>query len=119
VQVNSLSGQEDWIYIHLEVQGSAQDEFAERMFVYNYRIYDRYRRPVASMAVLADDTPSLKIEGFSFEVLGCKHSLLFLVAKLLDYACRAEALKNDPSPFALVSARQKIPIILRIVLPNI
>jgi hypothetical protein len=30
-------------------------EFAERMFVYNYRLYDRYRRPIASMAVLADE----------------------------------------------------------------
>jgi hypothetical protein len=103
VQVNRLSGQEDWIYIHLEVQGSAQAEFAERMFVYNYRIYDRYRRPVASMAVLADDTPSWKPEEFSYEVLGCKHSLQFPVAKLLDYADRAEALENDPNPFALVT----------------
>ncbi len=103
VQVNRLSGQEDWIYIHLEVQGSAQAEFAERMFVYNYRIYDRYRRPVASMAVLADDTPSWKPQEFSFEVLGCKHSLQFPVAKLLDYANRAESLEVDPNPFALVT----------------
>lgn len=27
------------------------------MFVYNYRIFDRYDRPVASLAVLADDDP--------------------------------------------------------------
>ncbi len=103
VQVNRLSGEEDWIYIHLEVQGTAQDEFAERMFVYNYRIYDRYRRPVASMAVLADDTASWKPQEFSFEVLGCKHSLQFPVAKLLDYADRVESLENDPNPFALVT----------------
>jgi len=103
VRVTRPSGQEDWVYIHLEVQGTAQAEFAERMFVYNYRIYDRYRRPVASMAVLADDTPSWKPEGFSYEVLGCKHSLQFPVAKLLDYADRVDALENDPNPFALVT----------------
>ena len=103
VQVNRLSGQEDWIYIHLEVQGTAQAEFAERMFVYNYRIYDRYHRPVASMAVLADDTPSWKPQEFSYEVLGCKHSLQFPIAKLMDYADRAESLENDPNPFALVT----------------
>ena len=45
-------GSERWVYVHLEVQGSAQAEFAERMFVYNYRLYDRYRQPVASLAVL-------------------------------------------------------------------
>ena len=103
VQVNRLSGQEDWIYIHLEVQGTAQAEFAERIFVYNYRIYDRYHRPVASMAVLADDTPSWKPQEFSYEVLGCNHSLQFPVAKLLDYADRVESLENDPNPFALVT----------------
>ena len=103
VQVHRLSGQEDWIYIHLEVQGTAQAEFAERIFVYNYRIYDRYRRPVASMAVLADDTASWKPQEFGYEVLGCKHSLQFPVAKLLDYADQAQALENDPNPFAIVT----------------
>jgi hypothetical protein len=103
VQVNRLTGQEDWIYIHLEVQGSAQAEFTERMFVYNYRIYDRYRRPVASMAVLADGTPSWKPQAFSYEVLDCQMGIRFPIAKLLDYADRAEALESDPNPFALVT----------------
>lgn len=58
VKVTRQSGQEDWIYIHIEVQGSAQAEFAKRMFVYNYRLYDRYQQPIASMAVLADETAS-------------------------------------------------------------
>ena len=71
VRVTRLTGQEDWIYIHLEIQGTAQAEFAKRMFVYNYRIFDRYDRPVASMAVLADDSLSWKPQEFGFEVLGC------------------------------------------------
>ena len=103
VRVTRLTGQEDWIYIHLEVQGTAQGEFAERMFVYNYRIYDRYRRPVASMAVLADDSANWKPQEFGFEVLGCKHTLQFPVAKLLDYAEREQSLQDDPNPFALVT----------------
>ena len=103
VRVTRLTGQEDWIYIHLEVQGTAQTEFAERMFVYNYRIFDRYRRPVASMAVLADDGLNWKPQEFSYEVLGCKHSLQFPVAKLLDYASQETTLQDDPNPFALVT----------------
>lgn len=103
VQVHRLSGEEDWIYIHLEVQGTAQAEFAERIFVYNYRIYDRYRRPVASMAVLADDTASWKPQGFSYDVLDCQMGIRFPVAKLLDYADQAQALESDPNPFAIVT----------------
>jgi len=103
VRVRRLSGEEDWIYIHLEVQGSPQVEFAERMFVYNYRLYDRYRRPVASMAVLADESENWCPEQFGFEVLGCRHTLEFPTAKLLAYAGREEALQDQPNPFALVT----------------
>jgi Putative transposase, YhgA-like len=70
VRVTVLNGDENWIYIHLEVQGTKQAEFAERMFVYNYRIYDRYDRPVASMAVLADEHERWKPTSYGFEVLG-------------------------------------------------
>jgi hypothetical protein len=45
-------GQEAWLLIHVEVQGQREQGFPERMFVYSYRIYDRYRRPVVSLAVL-------------------------------------------------------------------
>jgi hypothetical protein len=57
VRVTLTGGAETWILVHIEVQGSREAEFAERMFVYNYRLFDRYRRPVASLAVLADDVP--------------------------------------------------------------
>ena len=103
VQVHRLSGQEDWIYLHLEIQGSAQAEFAKRMFVYNYRIFDKYDRPVASMAVLADDSLDWKPQAYSFEALGCQHTLKFPVAKLMDYAQQEPTLETDPNPFALVT----------------
>jgi len=103
VQVYSISGSEELLYIHLEVQGTAQTEFAERMFVYNYRIYDHYRRPVASMAVLADDSPSWKPQDFGYQVLGCQMGIHFPVVKLQDYAGGEQALADDPNPFALVT----------------
>ena len=84
VRVTLQNGDENWIYIHIEVQGTMQTEFAERMFVYNYRLYDRYRHPIASMAVLADEYVQWKPTSYSFTVLGCKHTLEFPVAKLTD-----------------------------------
>ncbi|MAL00774.1 MAG: hypothetical protein CL536_01290, partial [Alcaligenaceae bacterium] len=35
-------------------QSSPEADFAERMMIYHYRIFDRFRRPVASLAMLAD-----------------------------------------------------------------
>ena len=36
------------------------------MFVYSYRIYDRYRRPVVSLAVLCDDQPNWRPDRFEY-----------------------------------------------------
>jgi len=104
VRVSLLNGDENWIYLHLEVQGSKQAEFAERMFVYNYRLYDRYRRPIASMAVLADKHIHWKPTSYGYEVLGCKHSLEFPVAKLTDYSDKLEKLLLLDNAFALITA---------------
>ncbi len=103
VRVTRLSGAEGWIYIHVEVQGSPQTDFAERMFVYNYRLYDRYHRPVASMAVLADQSEDWRPGSFGFVVLGCEHTLRFPTAKLLDYVGRENELQGQTNPFALVT----------------
>ena len=102
-KVALLDGSERWVYVHLEVQGSAQAEFAERMFVYNYRLYDRYRQPVASLAVLADNTANWRPNHFGFAVLGCEHELRFPAVKLLDYATHQDQLYTNPNPFALVT----------------
>ena len=102
-KVALLDGSERWVYVHLEVQGSAQAEFAERMFVYNYRLYDRYRQPVASLAVLADSSANWRPNHFGFAVLGCEHELRFPAVKLLDYAAQQDQLYSNPNPFALVT----------------
>lgn len=47
------NGQEQWLLLHIEVH-LKDDDFSERMFVYFYRIYDEYKKDVASIAVLAD-----------------------------------------------------------------
>ena len=57
VRVQTRDGDEQWVYVHIEIQGQRDPEFAERLFVYNYRLYDRYRRPVATLALLADRGP--------------------------------------------------------------
>ena len=57
VKVWLKSGEEQWVLIHIEVQTSEDRKFAWRMYVYNYRLFDKYNREVASFAVLGDDNP--------------------------------------------------------------
>ena len=104
VRVTTLAGEEDWLCVHIEVQGEVDHDFERRMFVYNYRIFDTYDRPVASLAVLADDDPAWRPDRFGYERLGCRHSLQFPVAKLVDHMTDEAALLRNPNPFALVTA---------------
>ena len=104
VRVTELCGNESLIYIHVEVQGTKQAEFAERMFVYNYRIFDRYKRPVASLAVLADEHKMWKPASYGFSVLGCRHTLEFPVAKLTDYEDQLDELLASDNAFGWITA---------------
>ena len=103
VRVTRQGGEAEWIYVHLEVQGDMQAAFAERMFVYHYRLYDRYRKPIASLAVLADDQTHWQPESFDYEVFGCRLGLRFPVAKLLDWAGSEAKLADSSNPFAVIT----------------
>ena len=101
VQVWRKGGNETWVLIHVEVQGQERPNFAKRMFVYNYRIFDRYDRPVVSLALLADQRPGWRPDSFGYELWGCKVGIEFPVVKVTDYAGKWEELEADPNPFAV------------------
>ena len=52
VKVWLKTGEERWVAIHVEVQGRREGNFTERMYVYNFRTYDRHRVRVASLAIV-------------------------------------------------------------------
>ena len=100
VKVWQPDGEETWLLIHIEIQSQVQSVFAERMYVYNNRIFDRYRRKVVSLAVLADDQPSWRPCEYSYEIWGCQVLLKFPMVKLLDYQQRT--LEESTNPFAVI-----------------
>jgi len=102
VKVWRTGGEEAWVLIHLEVQSQEETNFAERMFVYHYRIYDRYKRRVASIAVLGDERSSWRPNQFESELWGCEVFFRFPVVKLIDYQQQWSALEDSSNPFATV-----------------
>ena len=48
VKVWRVSGEQVWVLVHIEVQSQSEKDFAQRMYVYNYRLSDQFNRPVAS-----------------------------------------------------------------------
>lgn len=104
VRVHTHDGGQRWVLIHLEVQGRRERAFAERIFSYHYRAYDRFRRPVASLVLLTDDSPRWRPHRFCYQLFGCQIQLDFSVVKLSDYAPRLEQLLRQSNPFGLVAA---------------
>jgi len=102
VKVWRNTGQEVWVLIHLEVQSQYKKVFPERMYIYNYRSFDRYGRQVASFAILSDDRPGWRPDSYGYELWGCRVRLDFPTVKLLDYRERWEELENSRNPFAVV-----------------
>lgn len=68
VKVWRKNGSEAWVLVHVEVQAWEEAEFAERMYIYNYRLFDRYHRQVVSMAVLGDERPGWRPAQFGYEL---------------------------------------------------
>lgn len=108
VRAFTRDGVETWVLIHIEVQGEPEAAFAERMYVYNYRLFDCYRRDVISLAVLADDSPTFRPSGYRRGRWGCDIQFRFPAVKLLDWAtgARWEALETSDNVFALVVMAQ-------------
>ncbi len=102
VKVWTQDGVECWVLIHVEVQTTRDAEFPRRMYVYNYRIFDRYNRPVASLAVLADDDPDWRPTDFHNNLFGCEAGIRFPAVKLLDFATHEAMLEASANPFAQV-----------------
>jgi hypothetical protein len=103
VKVWRKNGQERWLLIHIEIQGWPEEEFAQRLFVYHYRIFDRYNRQVVTLVVLADDRPNWRPDRFVYDLWGCSMDFRFPSIKLLDFVGREAILEASENPFALLT----------------
>jgi len=102
VRVWRRDGEEEWVLVHVEVQGYEEADFGRRMYVCNYRLFDRYNRKVVSLAVLADERAGWRPDRFGYSLWGCTIEFQFPIVKLLDYAADEAALEASANPFAAV-----------------
>ncbi|MEI6235269.1 MAG: transposase [Planctomycetota bacterium] len=103
------NGREQWVLVHIEIQSQRDAKFAERMYVYSYRIFERYQRRAGSFAILVDENKDWQPSEFTDDVLGTRSRFQFPTVKLLDYQTKLDALNTDPNPFAaLVYAHLKV-----------
>jgi hypothetical protein len=96
------------IYIHIEVQGEKEDDFPERMYVYNYRIYDYYREKgieVISFAILTDEDENYRPNEYKVSRFGFELRMKYPLIKIIDYKVKnelKEKLETSDNPVAMV-----------------
>ncbi|RUT02252.1 hypothetical protein DSM106972_063270 [Dulcicalothrix desertica PCC 7102] len=102
VKVWDIKGKETWLLIHIEVQATVDDDFAERMYAYNQRIYQRFGKHPVSLAILCDDNPKWCPSQYKFKHPDTSFVFKFGVVKLLVYLQHWQDLENSENIFAIV-----------------
>ncbi len=94
------------ILLHSEVQGRARAVFNRRMYVYNYRITDRYELEVVSLGVVTGSAARTQLGRYETSRWGCRLVFEFPVVNLSDWRGREAELAASGEPFALVVLAQ-------------
>ncbi len=100
VKVFTKSGNEEWILVHIEVQGQYQKDFGSRMFTYFYRILDKYQKPIVAYAIFTEANTKERPDRFMIDFMGTSLQYKFNTYKIVNQN-DGDLLAND-NPFALV-----------------
>lgn len=95
-----LDNQEIWLLIHIEVQSQYDKAFAQRMYIYNYRAFDLYHKPVISLAILGDESNSWRPNAYQYGLGSSQVRVNFSIVKLLDY--HWQELEENENLFAII-----------------
>ncbi len=99
-RVFTKSGKEEWILVHVEIQGQFRQDFARRMFTYFYRILDKYQKPITAYAVFTEANTIERPDTFESAFLGTSIRYTFNTYKIARQS-ETELMASD-NPFALV-----------------
>ena len=98
VQVPLKSEKNQWVLLHIEIQGKGGDDISFRMMLYCCLIFAHYRRMPVALAILTDKRPSDETPGkFQFNEYGTE--LLYKYNLFEIYNQSDEKLLNSDNPF--------------------
>jgi hypothetical protein len=100
VKICLKDGGEQWILIHIEIQGYSDRDFSQRMFRYFYRIFDKYNEKIVSIALMTSSGKDETSGRFEFESYDSGVVFRYRSYRLMDYD--SDELKESDNPIALV-----------------
>lgn len=106
IKIHTLDGTEKWILLHIEVQGGDTKDFAERMFAYFYRIYDRYKVKITAVAIFTGPKSQKTPTEFTYDFLGTQLVYRYNSLHITDFT-EAQLLSMDNAFALVILAAQK------------
>ena len=108
VKAYHKDGVEEWVLLHVEIQGDTHDReaFAERMYTYFYRIRDRYHKPVSALAIFTGLDGQGMSGRYAYVYRGTRLTYEYPTVSILDYS--DEELDKSMNPFAQVIVAAKL-----------
>ena len=104
VKVFNREGKEECVLCHIEIQGQTKKEdrplFADRMFRYFYRIWDRYQKPVSAVAIFTGRDGKKMPGRFEYAYRNTRLLYTYPTISILDFT--DEELEQSDNPFAHV-----------------
>jgi len=99
VKVWTIGGQQECVFVHVEVQTQSDPDLARRMYQYNHRLEDKYGSMPVSLAVLGDHGRGWRPTEHQAGRWGCAVKFTFPVVKVADWRGREDELERSPNPF--------------------
>ncbi len=100
VKVHCRNGDNEWILVHIEVQGYHDPHFTQRMFTYYSRILDKYGKPITAFAIFTENNTAFKPCEYYREFMGTSVLYRYNSFKILEQD--EELLRKSDNPFAIV-----------------
>ena len=100
LQVSLKTGYNQLILIHPEVQGYRHENYAEREFIYFYRLYDRFKMPIVTLVIFTDSELNYEPSFYSYSFLGTEILYKYRTYKVMKQS--AESLASSDNPFDAV-----------------
>jgi predicted transposase/invertase (TIGR01784 family) len=100
VKVFTKGGSEEWVLVHVEVQGYNDPEFAKRMFTYFYRILDKFGKPITCVALFTGSEKAAVVQQYDYSFLGTENHFRYNVYNVIEQDINS--LEKNENPFAMV-----------------
>ena len=112
VKVFRRDGGEEWVLIHIEVQAKTDPGdriyFPERMFRYFYRCFDRYRKPVAAIAIFTGPDARRMPGIFEYLYMGTRLQYQYNTLSILDYTDKELGESDNPFAWVVLTAKKAL-----------